>query len=168
VNDDCGVYEEHEIEMKGNGEFEIPFAMAKDDHEHKDFSEKIIEEIKHSKDKSDNVLNKSKGSEKRLSVPKDNTGKRGNSVGNTPTRPNARRKKTAPENIKNKLKTLSRLGSVIRNYSADRFRDSPTHIAANSIERLKQNLDKFKKNTMFKKGSESERSISAKDSKFSG
>lgn len=92
--------------------------------------------------------------------------KRPSSVGNTPNK-DVPRKKRIPLFIKKKLKDNIKGGSVLRKYSLDKFKVDSGRDTSNSVERLKKNLAKFRNNTIFKKGSESERSVRSRDSKLS-
>jgi hypothetical protein len=129
----------------------------------------IIEEIK---EESDNP-NQSKTAVDNLtptpSKPKDALSqKKASSAGNTPLREAPKKKKDKiPKTLKEKMRSLSKGGSVMAKYSLDKFKEKPERANSNSVERLKNNLEKFQKNKIFKIGSESEMSIRSRDSQLS-
>lgn len=66
-----------------------------------------------------------------------------------------------PSNLKKKLRKNPRKDYAVKKYSIDKFKEKQEHHASDSRERLRKNLEKFKKNTIFRKGSESERSLNS-------
>mmetsp|Transcript_14948 Transcript_14948/g.13129 ORF Transcript_14948/g.13129 Transcript_14948/m.13129 type:complete len:195 (+) Transcript_14948:201-785(+) len=155
-----GVFREEDYKNI-EGDNEIPFVVSKEEQSPKDTKNKPEDyEIKTEEKKEkieSNIIT--------LSLPEE-TKPRNSSVDKILARPE-KRKMRIPASIKEKLRSTSREGSVIRKYSMERFRESPQGKATNSIDRLRQNLAKFKKNTIFKKGSESEKSVRSRDSKIS-
>lgn len=138
--DSFGIYVEDEIEDEIKDEIkdeeskdqELPFSMADDPTTPKNPSSKKVEDyvIK------DSLPNSEVGSEIKdakledmhnitpLNIEKSKE-KRPSSLDHTPP-PSSKKKKRIPENLKKKLMSLTREGSVIRNYSAERFRESPS------------------------------------------
>jgi hypothetical protein len=180
ANEDYGVYEEHELNFKPNGDVDSPFAVANDisgspfgslkKAEFTTDSKKDVkankEEVKRTKSKIITDKEKNDLLLQPVKINPNSAEKRVSSAGHTPSRSD--RKSRIPQNIKKKLRSLSKGGSVMRKYSLENFRGREKEIgSANSIERFRQNLARFKQNTIFKKGSESEKSLRSRESKFS-
>ena len=77
------------------------------------------------------------------------------SADNTPAR--EKKKARIPPKLKDKLKATVGNNLVVRNYSLDKFKAKDD--SSCGMDRLKKNLEKFRNNPLFKRGSDSERSL---------
>ncbi|CAI2387733.1 unnamed protein product [Moneuplotes crassus] len=165
LQESYGIYQEDDIHSGESKEPEIPFAMAEDPSTPKDPSANKVDDyvIKPSPKVSDSDAESRDNNDDAppnivtLNINKSKP-KRPSSLGATPST-EKKQKRRIPKVVKEKLMSLTREGSVIRKYSAEKFKEPTDGKATNSIDRLKQNIAKFKKNAMFRKGSESERSV---------
>lgn len=127
--DSYGVYEENELDGRENRDNELPFAVADELIDEKESSSKKVEDyIVHEEVKDIHPKYEEKGKQESkinlvsLNIPQIKE-KRAESTHNTPQKPENIRN-NFQEICKKKLKSLSRDGSVIRKYSAERFKGS--------------------------------------------